>query len=79
MKPIESMDRLDYIDQISNNLDQAEGILSSLEISLSTIDQCHTKLPFAVSAAMQCIENSRGLFNRFAREEEVEELEEMEC
>lgn len=77
MKPIEAMDKLDYIDQISSNLDQAEGILSSLEISLSTIDTCHTKLPFAVTAVLQFVDTSRGLLTKLAEEEEQRELEEV--
>lgn len=71
MKLSEAMDKTDHIDQISNNLDIAEGILSALEITLSTIDTCHPKLPFALTAAMQCIDASRGLIKEIVQDEEA--------
>lgn len=61
------LDAIDCVDLICSNLDQAEGILSALEISLSTNGANHPKLPFALTAAMGFIESSRGLVKGIAR------------
>lgn len=72
MNQTDALDALDRIDLICSNLDQAEGILSALEISLSTNGTHHPKLPFALTAAMQFIEDSRGLVKGIAQEEQEE-------
>lgn len=61
MNQINNLDTVDCIDEINAKLEQAEGILCALEISLSTSDIHHHKLPHAVTAAMGFIEESKGL------------------
>lgn len=60
MNVSEPMDTLDQLDLICSNLDNAEGILAALEVTLSISDTHHHKLPFAVTAAMQFIAEARG-------------------
>lgn len=61
MNQINTLDKVDCIDMLNANLDQAEGILCILETTLSTSDIHHHKIPHAVTAAMGLIENSRKL------------------
>ncbi|NGZ18003.1 hypothetical protein G6Z94_11700 [Vibrio aestuarianus] len=61
MSQINPLDTVDCIDAINAKLDQAEGILCTLEITLSISDMHHHKLPHAVTAAMGFIAESRQL------------------
>lgn len=78
MNKISSLDTTDCIDMITANLDQAEGILSALEVTLSTSDIHHHKLPHAVTAAMGFIGESRGLITALGQAKDNREAQEEE-
>ena len=74
MNQINTLDAVDCIDALNANLDQVEGILYALEITLSTSDSHHHKLPGAVTAAMSFVGESRGLIKTLSQAREREDM-----
>lgn len=59
MKNTETIDTVDCIDLLTDNIDKVTGILFALEGCLSNNDTHSTQTPYAVSAALDYVNEIR--------------------